>query len=192
MSDEIIPSYYWDACIYMEYLRGESAPEEQKQAIVRLLKENKDKKNRIFTSAVTHMEVLPKKLDEAAKEAEYWSLFGSMFFFDIAIDGQIILLAREIKNFYYNPGDPKIPGSYRMMSTGDSLHLATAIINGATEFHTRDKNSKKGNVKLIGLAAMSPGGRIAGKYDLSIVSPEEKQLSLLPGVGDAKKENPPN
>ena len=67
-----------------------------------------------------------------------------------------------------------------MMSIGDSLHLSTAIINGATEFHTRDKNSKKGNVKLMGLAGMSPRGKIAGKYDLSIVSPEENSYPFCP------------
>ena len=67
-----------------------------------------------------------------------------------------------------------------MMSIGDSLHLSTAIINGATEFHTRDKNSKKGNVKLMGPAGMSPRGKIAGKYDLSIVSPEENSYPFCP------------
>lgn len=180
MTEVAIPSYYWDACIYLEHLRGEPAPAEQRQAIVRLLSENKDKQNRIFTSAVTHIEVLPKKLtkDDVAKEAEYMNMFGSMYFFDIAIDGQVIQLAREIKDFYFEEGDPKLAKFYRMMSTGDAIHLATAIINGATEFHTRDKNSRGGNVKLIGLPAMSPNGKIAGRYDLVIVSPEEKQGNL--------------
>jgi predicted nucleic acid-binding protein len=125
----------------------------QKQAIKRLLRENKDKKNRIFTSAITHLEALPKKLNknDVAKEAEYMSMFGSMYFFDIAVDGQVIQLAREIKDFYFVEGDPKAGLSYQMMSTGDAVHLATAIINQATEFHTRDKNTRGGNVKLIGL-----------------------------------------
>src|SRR5689334_8380015 len=128
MSDDAIPSYYWDACIYLEYLRGEPVPVEQRQAIERLLRENKDKKNRIYTSAITHLEVLPKKLtkDDAAKEAEYMNMFGSMFFFDVAVDGQAIQLAREIKDFYFDEGDPKTGKSYRMMSTGDAIHLATA------------------------------------------------------------------
>jgi len=39
---------------------------------------------------------------------------------------------------------------------------------------------KKGNVKLMGLAGMSPRGKIAGKYDLSIVSPEENSYPFCP------------
>lgn len=55
---------------------------------------------------------------------------------------------------------------------------ATAIIHGADEFHTRDKNTKGGNVKLIGLPESSPDGMLCGEYPLRIVSPEARQVKL--------------
>lgn len=174
MSDEL-NLYHWDACIFYEYVKDEPTDPLKKQAIKELLAENKQKRNRICTSVITHIEVLPKKLPPA-KEADYWAMFNSMHFFDIEVGRNVLLLAREIKNFYFQERDAT--GSYRMMSTGDAIQLATAIIHEATEFHTRDKNSKGGNVKLLGLPEISPGGKLCGVYDLKILSPTSIQGSL--------------
>ena len=92
------------------------------------------------------------------------------------------MLARELKNFYFK--NKAKDGEDRMMSTGDAIHLATAIIHDATEFHTRDKNSKGGNVKLLGLPEQSPGGKLCGIYDLKIISPIAVQGNL--DLGDKK------
>ncbi len=168
MADDL-SKYYWDACIFYEHLRGETTTPARKVAVEQLLVENKKKKNRIFTSVVTHIEVLPKKLGPD-KEKAYWSTFGSMHFFDAEIDRNIVMLAREIKDFYSDAKDN------RMMSTGDALHLATAIKFQATEFHTRDKRPKHGNVALLGLASNSPGRKICGKYELEICDPQKPDL----------------
>ena len=167
--------FYWDACVLYEFCADEQADVHKKQAITDLLDENKEKRNRICTSVISHTEILPKKLGPEG-ERKYWSRFGSTFFFDIEVDRSVILLSREIKDFYYK--DRNADGEYRMMSTGDAVHLATAIIHNATEFHTRDGKRKGGNVPLIGLAAMSPGGKICGAYDLKIVSPIARQASF--------------
>jgi hypothetical protein len=119
--------------------------------------------------------VLPKKLPPD-KEREYWSAFTTMFFFDLEADRSVVLLAREIKNFYFREKSGDV--GYRMMSSGDAIHLATAIIHGVTEFHTRDANPKHGNVKLLGLPEDSPGGKICCVYDLKIVSPTAQQAML--------------
>lgn len=172
--------YYWDTNIFYESLKGEQVDFLKRQAIHELLDENRQHRNRICTSTITHIEVLPKKLPPQ-KEDEYWSSFTSMFFFDIEVDRSIILLSREIKNFYYR--DREKDGEYRMMSSGDAIHLATAIIHGVTEFHTRDANPRNGNVKLLGLPESSPGGKICGVYDLKILSPAANQGSFqLEGV----------
>jgi predicted nucleic acid-binding protein len=169
--------YYWDANLFYEHLKEEPVPPLMRQGVLDLLAENKEKRNRICTSTITHLEVLPRKLP-ADKEKEYWGSFNSMFFFDIPPDKNITALAREIKNFYYQESDQSSGSGYRMLSTCDAVHLATAITHGATAFHTRDKSSKHGNVKLLGLPEASPGGKICGVYDLRILSPIADQGKL--------------
>jgi hypothetical protein len=168
--------FYWDACIFYEYLNEEQSDKFKKQKIDDLIAENKDKRNRICTSVVTHLEIIPKKLLED-KERQYWAAFQSIYFFDIELDRNIIALARKIKDFYYKPRNEET-GEYRMMSSPDALHLATAIIHSADEFHTRDRNTKGGNVKLLGLPESSPNGMLCGEYPLRIISPEAKQVNL--------------
>lgn len=175
MSDAI-DIFYWDACIFYEYLRDEPVEATKKLAIRELLLDNQQKRNRICTSVFTHLEVLPRKLPPD-QEGEYWAQFGSQFFFDIELDRNVIALARELRDYYYAPTESgKVA---KILSTGDSIQLATAVIHNVTEFHTRDGKSKGGNVPLLGLADGSAGGRLCGKYSLKIVSPEADQGELI-------------
>lgn len=183
MADEL-PIYYWDTCLFLEHLREERQVPTKKRAIQRILAENKDKQNRIMTSVLTHSEAIPKKITliEAEKEALYWSYFDGQYFLDVEISRQIINLSREIKDYYFKEADPKLGLSYQMLGTGDAIHIATAIVYGATEFHTRDKRPSHGNVPILRLAAMALNGKIAGKWDLKIVDPEDEQADLLDQV----------
>jgi predicted nucleic acid-binding protein len=166
--------FYWDSCLFYEHLKGEQIRVDKKVAIEEMLHDNKNKRNRICTSVITHTEILPKKLG-AESEAKYWSMFGSMYFYDIDISRQILLLAREIKDFYFEPKRVGAPNG-KMMSTGDAIHLATAIAHDVTEFHTRDANRKGGNVALLGLA--DADGKLCGAYPLKIISPSTAQGQL--------------
>jgi hypothetical protein len=87
----------------------------------------------------------------------------------VEADRNVIILAREIRDYYYKPADDD--GKYRIVSMGDAIHLATAIIHQVAELHTRDGNRKGGNVPLLGLEQSSPGSKICGKYELKILSP---------------------
>lgn len=171
MSDAL-DLYYWDACIFYEFCKDEPVDPMRKQAIDDLLFENKGKRNRICTSVITHSEVIPKKVGSEG-ERKYWEKFGSLYFYDIDVDRSIILLSRELKDYYY--AEPSEDRGYRMLSTGDSIQLATAIIHSAKEFHTRDGNRKGGNVPLIGLPESSPNGKLCGQYPLTITSPVAAQ-----------------
>ncbi len=168
--------FYWDACIFYEHCREDQADPYKAQAIKDLLAENREKRNRICTSIITHTEVVPAKLGDG-KDQVYWDCFTSQFLFDIEIDRSIILLGREIRNYYYKP--PGAIGGYRMMSMGDAIHLATAIVHGAAEFHTRDGNRKGGNIPLLGLDDASPGGELCGRYPLKISSPIAEQIRFV-------------
>lgn len=171
--------FYWDTNLFYEKLKDERAGTLERQRLDELLDENKDQRNRICTSVITHSEVLPQRLADPAVETQYWSMFGSMHFFDIEIDRQTILLARKIRDFYFVPIGG--PSQARLMTVGDSIHLATAIISDVTEFHTRDGKRKKGVVPLIGLPESSPAGKICGEYALKIISPAAVQMRL-PGT----------
>jgi predicted nucleic acid-binding protein len=174
---ETIDIFYWDACIFYEHLNEEQVDQRKRQAIDDLLRENKEKRNRICTSVITHIEVIPKKL-EKSKEKIYWEKFQSMYFYDIEVDRNVITLSREIRNYYFSPGDRAVGGTYKILSTGDAFHLATAIIHQVTELHTRDKNSKGGNIPLLGLPEASPNGKICGIHSLRVLSPEVSQGRL--------------
>ena len=169
---EAVPLFYWDACILIEYVKRENVAPQKRHALQRLLLSNKNRANAICTSSISHLECLPKKLtqDDASREAEYMSMFGTRHFYEVPINAPVILLAREIRDYYFREGDQKTSIHYRMMSLGDSIHLATAIIEGATAFHTRDGNKKGGNVPLLGLPQASPLGKIAGRYELDVVT----------------------
>ena len=68
----------------------------------------------------------------------YWTQADSV---EVEVNANIILRAREIRNHYH-----KAPGAdgtgLKMMDLGDFIHLATASILGADEFHTRDKDRR--------------------------------------------------
>ena len=147
MADE--PIYYWDACIFLEHLREEVVAPTKKRAIERLLQENKDHKNRITTSTITHIEVLPKKLTarDAEKEAKYCvPYYDARWFIDLEVTRPVVNLARDIKDYYFVEADHSRGIGHRMLSTGDAVHLATAIIHKVDELHTRDKKKSGGNV----------------------------------------------
>jgi hypothetical protein len=134
------------------------------------------------SSVLTHAEVLPWRHfpDDASKESLYWSHFNGVITIDYEVDRQVMAFAREIRGFYYEEGDPRLtPTGYKMLGLGDSIHLATAIIIGATEFHTRDKRPSGGNIGLLDLLSLTTTGKVADRRNLKIVSPEDDQTDLL-------------
>ncbi len=162
--------------MFYEVVGDEPVSPLKRAAVQEILKRNKAKENFIFTSVATHLEVIPKKLTEkdAGDEREYLSLFDGIRFLDYEISRNILMLAREIKNFYYRPAE--ISGYLaKVMDSVDAIHLATAVIYGATEFHTRDDQRKGVKIPLVTLYKWSGNPRICGKFDLKIVSPEADQ-----------------
>jgi predicted nucleic acid-binding protein len=167
--------FYWDSCIFYEWLGEESVASAKKDAIDEMLAENDKEENLIVTSVITHLEVLPRKLayKGASDEADYLALFDAVHFHEIELNANIILRAREIRDYYYSPLSEN--GGYKMMDLGDCIHLATASINGVDEFHTRDADRKGAKVPLLKLYDVSEVPKLCGKYDLKILSPEAAQ-----------------
>lgn len=175
MSDKSI--IYWDSCLFFEVLCDEQVAPEARAAIDDLLSANKEEKNVLVTSVITHIECVPQKL-EAKKPgalATYEAMFDGVHLIDQQISANVLRLAREIKDFYCKPPDLARNFYGKMMDTGDAIHLATAIIFQADEFQTRDDNKKGSKVPLVSLYSYSGHDKVCGKYPLKIVSPTNDQ-----------------
>lgn len=146
------PLYYWDACMFYEWLKDEPSQPHRKRGLNRVLNECDKGEAAIVTSTITHLEVLPDKLPKD-RERTYFSNFDDLRFIEQNMDVNVVRLARKIRNFYYQEKSESQP--FKMMDTGDAIHLATAIITGASEFHTRDDSRKGSKVPLVSLYAIA-------------------------------------
>jgi hypothetical protein len=57
------PTYYWDACLFYEVLGDETVTPQKKAGVQQLLEANKSGENVIVTSVITHLEIIPAKLE---------------------------------------------------------------------------------------------------------------------------------
>lgn len=181
---------YWDSCIFYEWLGKENVSRDKSDGINEILASVFAEEAIILTSVATHLEVLPQKLNEkdAEAEAKYLSLFDAEKFFEFQVTTNVILLAREIRDYYYRPEIPAIQKTKsspaqdkkpaKLMDLGDCIHLATAIIEKADVFHTRDNTTKKGKIPLLSLYDFDGVPSVCGRYPLTIASPLATQWTL--------------
>jgi hypothetical protein len=171
------PQYYWDACMFYEVLGDEPVTPQKRAAVEEFLAENKDNANVLLTSVVSHLEVVPSKLEAKKPGAgpKYLAMFDGERIVEVEINRNILARAREIKDFYYRGPSP---GPVKVMDTVDAIHLATATIYGVKEFHTRDDDQKGTKVPLVSLYTWSGIDKVCGKWPLKIVSPENEQGAL--------------
>jgi predicted nucleic acid-binding protein len=168
--------------MFYEVLGDEPVDLEKAAAVEELLQANKDGKNVILTSVITHLEVVPKKLElkKPGASTRYLSLFDGKKFLDVEISRNILMRAREIRDHYYRPPNWHRKVTAKNMDAADAVHLATASIYGTTAFHTRDDDSKGSKIPLVSLYQWSGASdnKLCGKYPLNIVSPEHHQKAL--------------
>ncbi|MBY5395911.1 type II toxin-antitoxin system VapC family toxin [Rhizobium leguminosarum] len=162
--------------MFYEVLGNEPVGAHERAGVTAILSENEKSENVIVTSVITHMEVLPEKLDSkgADDERDYMALFDAVKFAEIELNRNILMRAREIRDYYYQEADENGSGG-KMMDLGDAIHLATASIYGVTEFHTRDDNNKGSKVGLLGLYQRRNETKLCEKYPLKILSPKSDQ-----------------
>ncbi|WOH66173.1 hypothetical protein [Bradyrhizobium sp. BWA-3-5] len=162
--------------MFYEVLGDEPVSPEKKGAIQEVLEANKVGGNVIFTSVITHLEVIPSKIEakKPGAEKQYLGTFDGKRFVDLEIGRNILQRAREIREFYYRPPDAAGKGA-KVMDAADAVHLATATIYRAHEFHTRDNDDRGTKIPLVTLYQWSGLDKVCNKYPLQIVSPEHKQ-----------------
>lgn len=171
---------YWDACMFYEVLGNEPVTPQKRAGVDEVLADNEKGHNLIVTSVITHLEVLPQKLSDkdASDEEDYIALFDAVKFAEVEVNANVLMRAREIRNYYYRAADAGGKNG-KMMDLGDAIHLATASIYGVSEFHTRDDDNKGSKIGLLSLYTLRNETKLCGKYDLKIISPESAQGVLV-------------
>ena len=166
------PAYYLDTCIFLAWLKNETTRKPgEMDAIQDCLKRFKSRESSLMTSVLTITQITVAKIP-AGVETQLEELMKRPTFTQIAADIRVAKLARDLRN-YYLIHDTQYGG--KTVTVPDALHLATAILYRATEFHTFDENdSPKYNA--LGLLPLS--GDVAGHNLVICKPPIPSQMNL--------------
>jgi predicted nucleic acid-binding protein len=158
--------YYWDACIYLAWLKGEESHGKEHMAALKVIaQENFEMKNVIITSVITQIEVLSAKLT-ADQEELFKKSFRSQFHIQYDVDPPIAQKARQFRESLLN-------SSGKGLALPDAIHLATAAIYKADEVLTFDDGQK--DKKSLGLLELNGNERVE---KLAIRKPTVPQAEL--------------
>jgi predicted nucleic acid-binding protein len=136
------PLYYWDTCLFLAWLKDESRNSGDMDGVREVIERSRKRDCRIMTSVLTSIEVLQAKIP-AGMDTMFNGLLRRMA--RVGIDTKVAQMAHDIRNHYAKES--------RNVKTPDAIHLATAILNRADEFHTFDE-------QLIGLSGNVAGNRL--------------------------------
>jgi predicted nucleic acid-binding protein len=148
------PLYYWDSCLFLAWLKDEARTSGEMDGVREIIERSRKRDCRIMTSVLTSIEVLEGKIP-AGMDTMFTGLLKRIT--RVGIETKVAQLAHDIRNHCAKEG--------RNIKTPDAIHLATAILNRADEFHTFDD-------QLIGLS-----GNIAG-HKLVICKPVARSPQL--------------
>ncbi|HZM06010.1 MAG TPA: PIN domain-containing protein [Candidatus Saccharimonadales bacterium] len=139
--------HYWDACIYIAYLKGEqSHGPPYVDSIAQIAKDNFEQKNVIITSVITLTEVLSSKLTPEEEES-FLKTFKRVNHILYDVDYAIATKARKFRESFLSHSSGKT------LATPDAIHLATAAILQADELNTFDDGQKER--KFLGLLELT-------------------------------------
>jgi len=172
------PLYYWDTCLFLAWIQDEQRPSGEMAGVREVIARAKRRDALIMTSVLTITETLQSKIP-AGVETLFHGLMQKVE--RKSIDIKIARLAHDLRD-YYSQRSGSAEG--RTLSTPDALHLATAIMYRADEFHTFDA---KGSRKSLGLLPLS--GDVAG-HKLIVCKPvaQHPELDLIGGRKKSKPE----
>jgi|SRR5680860_1348507 len=160
------PLYYWDTCLFLAWLRDEERKSGEMDGVREVLQRCKRREVKLATSVLTSVEVLSAKMPVGLDD-----LFKGLLrrINRISVDSKIAGLAHDLRNYYVLRADEF---DSKTLSTPDAIHLATAVLYRATEFHTFDEN---GSGRSLGLIPLSEN---VGGHRLKICKPEARNPQL--------------
>ena len=164
------PKFYWDTAPLIAWITDEKRADPSEMAGLAGVSELVDSgKAVLMTSVLWRGEVFDSSLTVAQRK-RLEAAFDGRSLVEIAIDSRVMTLASEIRSFHANS---KKKDTLKNVTLPDAIHLATAILYDATEFHTFDgarAAGKKGGLLLL-------DGNVAN-HRLKICVPKAAQLRL--------------
>jgi predicted nucleic acid-binding protein len=160
------PIYYWDACLFLAWIKDEERQTGDMDGVREVVERAKRREVKIITSVLTLTEVLESRLPAGMKGL----IDGLMKRVNrVGMEIKIAKMAHDLRD-YYMQRSAEFGG--KTLAVPDAIHLATAILNRVTEFHTFDKG---GIGKSLGLLPLS--GNVGG-HRLVICKPQAKNPQL--------------
>jgi hypothetical protein len=174
MAGSNLPIYYWDACIFISLLNGETTPQRSQSDLDGIEEHVRLFDNDLIiiaTSVISLIEVMSLKVIPEHKDTlKEITKKPNFLLFDVI--QPMAEIANEIREYYQLQKDTDgIP----TIETPDSIHLATAIyinqvMGRCPVFYTFDgagaSTSNKKRRTLI-----SVGGQVANKYSMVVTPP---------------------
>lgn len=136
------PTFYWDTCIFLAWIQDEERKTGEMDGVREVVDRHRRREVKIITSVLTTVECLQAKLP-AGMDTLFHGLMRRVT--RIGMDPKIAGLAHDLRNHY-------VGLSAKTLSTPAAIHLATAILYRADEFHTFDT---EGSSKSLGLIPLS-------------------------------------
>lgn len=167
------PTYYWDTCLFLAWIKDEQRSTGEMDGVREIIERSRRREVKPITSVLTSVEVLQCRLP-AGMETLFAGLMKRIN--RLGIDTKVAAVAHDIRN-HYMARSGEFGG--KTLSTPDAIHLATAVLYRADEFHTFDND---GNAKHLGLIPLS--GNVGGNR-LTICRPQARN----PGI-DLRKPAP--
>ena len=156
--------YYWDTCIFIAWFKNESTRKPGELDAIKIFIERfKRREISLITSVLTLVEITVAKIP-AGVDTQLEELMQRSNFTQLSTDIRIAKLARDIRNYYLTKTD-QFGG--KTVTVPDSLHIASAILYRANEFHTFDEHD---NTRYNALGLLPLSGDIAG-HNLVICKP---------------------
>lgn len=174
------PLYYWDTCLFLAWIKDEQRKSGEMDGVREVIDRFKRRDVKIITSTLTTVEVLQSRLPIGMDR-----LFNDFMkrIQRIGMDSKIAAMAHDIRDYYQRE---KGRNGGKLLTAPDAIHLATAIMYRATEFHTFD-DGNSGSSKNLGLLGLS--GNVGG-HRLTICKPQARNPGL--DLRPPKKPQPSN
>lgn len=172
MEQSKIIKIYWDACVFISYIKKEERSNKfESYGVQDLAGRILNGELLLMTSSLTYAEVLIGADDDGARN-KFADLFSkSNVMPPIPTDDKIWMLTNQLRNYYRKLGD-----DYPTLSLPDAVHIATALIYKAEILYTFDEKCIKN--KRRGITSLN-GNILDGKYDLKIEKPYKEEYRLF-------------
>jgi predicted nucleic acid-binding protein len=158
--------YYWDTCLFLAWIKDEERPTGEMAGVREVIARSKRREVTIATSVITTTEALESSLPAGMDTLFFGVLRRTQ---QIGVDSKIARLAHDLRNWYATRA---AEFNNKTLGVADALHLATAIIYRADEFHTFDRRNRQNTLGLLPLS-----GNVGGN-DLKICKPIARNLEL--------------